>query len=157
MLYLPTKLVWSLIVFNTQVLLGLLASVAGSVGGAKQNSLISEASQRFSKGLIVEPSETGRFPDFSPNMPAPSILVGAGESETKSLQREQSLQKSDDSLSDQVGKMAEASEKATETAERASAKTTLMERSTDEPPNPKKRMWEDSTSGSAQVSHRDEL
>ena len=158
LLYLPTKLIWSLMVFNTQVLLGLLASLAGSVGGTKQSDVISEVSQRISKSLIVKPAETGGFPNYSSNMPAPSISVRPGGSETKSLQPEQSLQTLNKSLSDQVGDMAEASEKATETAESASAETTLKERSTDEPPNPKKRMWEERTSGSTQAPHpRDEL
>ena len=145
-------------VFNTQVLLGVLASVAGSIRGAKQSSVISEASQRISKSLIAEPSETGRFPNFSSNMPAPPIPVGAGGRSTKSLQPEQSPQNLDKNLSDEVGEMAEASKKATETAETTSAETTLKERSADEPPNPKKRMWEDSTNGLSQASHpRDEL
>ena len=158
LLYLPTRLFWSLMVFNTQVLLGVLASVAGSIRGAKQSSVISEASQRISKSLIAEPSETGRFPNFSSNMPAPPIPVGAGGRSTKSLQPEQSPQNLDKNLSDEVGEMAEASKKATETAETTSAETTLKERSADEPPNPKKRMWEDSTNGLSQASHpRDEL
>lgn len=145
-------------VFNTQVLLGILASVAGSVGGPTQSNAISKASQRISKSLIVEPSETRGFPKFSSNMPTSSIAVGAGGSGTKSQQPEESPQNLDKSLSDQVGEMAEASEIATATAESTSAETTLKERSTDEPPNPKKRMWEDSTRGSTQASHpRDEL
>ena len=145
-------------VFNTRVLLAALASVAGSVGRAKQSSLISEASQRISKSVIVESSETGAFPIFSSKMAAPSIPVGASGSGTKHLQPEQSPQNLDKSMSDQVVQIAEASEKATETAESTPAETTLKERSTDEPPNPKKRMWEDSTSESTQTSHpRDEL
>ena len=142
-------------VFNTQILLGVLASVAGSVGGAKQSSVISEASQKFSKSLIVEPSETGGLPKISPHMPAPSISVGAGGSGNKSVQPERSPQTLDKSLSDQVGEMADDSVRATETAESASVETILKERSPDEPPNPKKRMWEDSTSGSTQA--KDEL
>ena len=145
-------------VFNTRILLAALASVAGSVGRAKQSSVISEFSQRISKSVIVEPSETGGFPIFSPNMAAPSIPVGAGGRGTKPLQPEQSSQNLDTSISDQVGEIAKASEKVTERAETTPAETTLKERSNDEPPNPKKRMWEDNTSGSTQTSHpRDEL
>ncbi|KAL8791541.1 MAG: hypothetical protein Q9195_005869 [Heterodermia aff. obscurata] len=158
LLYLPTKLIWSLMVFNSEVLLSVLASLAGSVERTKQSSVISDASQRISKSLTVEPNKIGVFPKISSNMPAPSIPGGARDSGTKSLQPDQSPNNLDKSLSDQVGEIAEASEKATETAESTSAETTLKERSTDEPPNPKKRMWEDSASGSTPASHpRDEL
>lgn len=149
-------------VLNTQVILSLLASVAGSVGGIKQSKVISQASERISKSLVVKPSATGEFPTFQPNMPAPSIAVGAGGSGAKSVQVEQVSKKSDTSLSDEIGDMAESAQTATQSADTASTKdhqgTVLEERSSDEPPNPKKRMWEERTLEPTQETRpRDEL
>ena len=166
-------------VLNTQVILSLLASIAGSVGGIQQSKVISQASERISKSLVVKPSATGEFPTFQPNMPAPSVAVGAGGSGAKSVQAEQvskksdtslsdqigdmaESKKSDASLSDQIGDMAESAQTATQSADTASTEdyqgTVLDERSSDEPPNPKKRMWEERTVEPTQETRpRDEL
>lgn len=149
-------------VLNTQVILSLLANVAGSVGGIKQSKVISQASERISKSLVVKPSATGEFPTFQPNMPAPSIAVGAGGSGAKAVQVEQVSKKSGTSLSDQIGDMAESAQTATQSADTASTKdvqgTVLEERSSGEPPNPKKRMWEERTLEPTQETRpRDEL
>ena len=149
-------------VLNTQVILSLLASIAGSVGGIQQSKVISQASERISKSLVVKPSATGEFPTFQPNMPAQSIAVGAGGSGAKSTPAEQVSKKSDTSLSDQIGDMAESAQTATQSADTASTEdhqgTVLEERSSDEPPNPKKRMWEERTVEPTQETRpRDEL
>lgn len=162
LLYLPIKLVWRLLIFNTQVILSLFATIAGSLGGSKQSSAILQASERISTSLIVKPSATGGFPKFHPGMSAPSIAVGAGGSGAKVKRPDQPSPMSEHSLSDQVGDMAEATQTSTSSADgdsKASVQgTSLMARSSDEPPNPKKRMWEESTGpGVEKTMQRDEL
>lgn len=147
LLYLPLRLVWKLMVFNTQVILSLFATVIGSFGAAKQSDALLQASERISTSLIVKPSATGDFPRYQPNMPAPSVAVGAGGSGAKAPQPpgvEPSSEKQ--SLSEQVGQMAEQSQEqraSTTSSENASQETVLRERNDDEPQNPKKRMWEE--------------
>lgn len=148
-------------VFNTQVILNLLVTVAGSIETAKQGSAILQASERVSRSLVVKPSATGSFPTFQPNMPVPSIAVGAGGSGAKATQPEQASQESEKSLSDQTGDNPQTA-KSTTSADDASGETQrgtiLRERNSDEPPNPKKRMWEESTTEPTESSgSKDEL
>ena len=149
-------------VFNTQVLLGLFATIAGSLGGAKQSNALSQASERISTSLIIKPSATGDFPRFQPNMPAPSVAVGAGGSSAKASQPERKSQSAEGGLSEQIGEMAEQSQQEQQapsaTAENASQGTVLRERGRDEPPNPKKRVWEEKPQEAAEGAQvRDEL
>lgn len=135
-------------VLNTHVILSLLASIAGSIGGVQQSNVISQPSARISKILAVNPSATGEFSTLQPNMPTPSVAVGAGGNGVKATQVEQASQKSDTRLSDQVGDMAESAQTDTTQSEGTASTedhqgTVLEERSSDEPPNPKKRMWEE--------------
>ena len=161
LLYLPANLVWRLLTFNTRVVLSLFATIAGSLGGARQSSAILQASERISTSLIVKPSATGDFPRFHPDMPAPSIAVGAGGSGAKAKQPDRPAVKSERSLSSQVGDMAEATPKDSKVADGESNEsvqgTTLRERGSNEAPNPKKRMWEDNTDLAAEGTQRDEL
>lgn len=163
LLYLPVKLTWRLIIFNTGVFLNLFATIAGAVGGAKQSSALSQASERISTSLIIKPSATGHFPRFQPNMVAPSMAVGAGGSGAKATQSEQNSESTKTKLSEQVGQATEQSQQQQQeasiaTSEIASQGTVLRERSSDEPPNPKKRMWEEMPPEATEGSQsRDEL
>ena len=162
LLYLPLKLAWRLLIFNTQVVLSLFATVVGSLGGSKQSNALLQASERISTSLIVKPSATGGFPKSHPGMSAPSVAVGAGGRGAKAKRPDQPSPKSEQSLSDQVGDMAEATQTSTNSADGDSKVlgqgTTLMARSSEEPPNPKKRMWEESTGPVAEeMKQRDEL
>ena len=162
LLYLPVNLVWRLLTFNTRVVLSLFATIAGSLGRAKQSSAILQASERLSTSLIVKPSATGGFPRFRSDMPAPSIAVGAGGSGAKAKQPDQPAVKSDGGLSDRVGNMAEATHKDSSSADGESIEkvhgTTLREPSSNEAPNPKKRMWEENIGLAAEENpRRDEL
>lgn len=163
LLYLPIKLTWRLIIFNTGVLLNLFATIAGALGGVKQSNALSHASERISTSLIIKPSATGDFPRFKPNMAAPSMAVGAGGSGAKASQSEHNSESTGKSLSEQVGQMTEQSqqqqqEASSVTSESASQGTVLKERSSDEPPNPKKRMWEEMPPEATEgAQSRDEL
>ena len=158
LLYLPTKWLWQLSLLSVQLLVALLSAVAGTVGAKNQSSVLSQASVSISTSLAQKPTGTGKIPTFKPNRPAPSVHVGAGGEGAKMPQPEQSLRIKDKSLSDQVGEMAEQSQTGahTQTDERTqpektasqekeeeSKGTVLRERREDEPPNPKKRMWEE--------------
>lgn len=163
LLYLPIKLTWRLIIFSIGVFLNLFATIAAALGGAEQSNALSQASERISTSLIIKPSVTGGFPRFQPNMAAPSIAVGAGGSGAKATQSEQNSGSTETNLSEQVGQTAEQSQQQQQealsvTSESASQGTVLRERSSNEPPNPKKRMWEgippEATEG---TQRRDEL
>ena len=96
-------------------------------------------------------------------MSAPSIVVGAGGSGAKAEQPGQLSPEPKQSLSNEVGDMAEATQTSTDSANSVSEGmlqgTTLRERSSDEPPNPRKRMWEENTGPAAagEARQRDEL
>ena len=139
---------WRLIIFNTGVFLNLFATIAGALGGAKQSNALSQASERISTSLIIKPSATGDFPRFQPNMASPSMAVGAGGSGAKAPQSEQKSHSTEKTLSEQVGPMTEQSQQQQQEASSVPSKsagqgTVLRERSSDEPPNPKKRIWEE--------------
>lgn len=168
LLYLPTKWLWRLSLFAVQLLVGSLSAVAGTVGAKNQSSALSQASEGISTSLAQKPTGTGKIPTFRPNSPAPSVNVGAGGQGAKMQQPEQPSQEEDKSLSDEVGEMAEQSqkeqqiqpEKTVHTAGEQQG-TVLRERREDEPPNPKKRVWEepiDRSQGRSQgQAPRDEL
>ncbi|KAL8824017.1 MAG: hypothetical protein Q9191_005367 [Dirinaria sp. TL-2023a] len=147
LIYLPLRLVWKLMVFNAQLILSLFATIVGSVGAAKQSDALLQASERISTSLIVKPSATGGFPRYQPNMPAPSVAVGAGGSGVKAPQPGAESSSAEKSLSERVGQMAEQSQEVqrapSTSSENAGQETVLRERNDDEPPNPKKRIWEE--------------
>ena len=149
-------------IFNTQMILSLFASIASALDGAKQSDKILQASERIPTSLIVKPSATGDFPRIQPNMPAPSVAVGAGGSGAKASQSEHQAQTLDKSLLEQVGNMVEQSQQEQQTSstikENVGQATVLKERSSDEPPNPKKRIWEEKPPEAfGKSQHRDEL
>ena len=165
LLYLPTKWLWQLSLISVQLLAGSLSAVARGMGAKNQSSVLSHVSESISTSLAQKPTGTGKIPTFKSNSPAPSVHVGAGGEGAKMSQPEQPLRVEDKSLSDQVGEMAEQSQKEahTQTDEHMQPEmtanqegegkgTVLRERREDEPPNPKKRMWEEPVDRS-----RDEL
>lgn len=147
-----------------QLLIGSLSAVAGTVGAKNQSSALSQASESIATSLAQKPTGTGKIPTFRSNSPAVSVNVGAGGQGAKMQQPEQPSRKEDKSLSDQVGEMAEQNQKEehtqpenTVTAEGERQGTVLRERREDEPPNPKKRMWEEPIDRSQRNTPRDEL
>ncbi|KAF6240358.1 hypothetical protein HO173_001969 [Letharia columbiana] len=164
LLYLPTKWLWRLSLLAVQLLVGSLSAVAGTVGAKNQSSALSQASESIVTSFAQKPTGTGKIPTFRPNSPAPSVNVGAGGQGAKMQQPQQPSRKEDKTLSDQVGEMAEQSQKEehtqlenTATAEGEQQGTVLRERREDEPPNPKKRMWEEPIDRSRENAPRDEL
>ena len=92
-------------------------------------------------------------------MSAPSIQVGGGGKGQPAPRRSDD---GEDSMSEKIGTMAEKSSQTNKTGEGLSKQddkgTTLRERQNDEPPNPKKRMWEENTDSEGRSSTlRDEL
>ena len=181
-----------------QFLVGSLSAVAGTVGAKNQSSALSQASQSIATSLAQKSTGTGKIPTFRPNSPAPSVNVGAGGRGAKMQQPEKPSRKEGKSLSDEVGEMAEQSQKEerkqpeatasvvgeqqgkslsdegggmaeqsqkeehtqpddTATTEGEQQGTVLRERREDEPPNPKKRMWEEPIDRSGENKQRDEL
>lgn len=150
LVYLPTKWLWRLGLFAVQLLVGSLSAVVGRIGAKNQSSALSQASEGIATKLAQKPTGTGKIPTFRPNSPAPSVNAGAGGQGAKMQQPQRPSRKEDMSLSDQVGEMAEQSQKEEPTQRENAATageerqgTVLRERRDDERPNPKKRMWEE--------------
>lgn len=137
----------------------------GAAGGASQSTAPSAVLDSLSTSLIVQPSATGNIPKFPPEMSAPSITVGGGGAGAKNQQC--ISPRSGEGLTEQVEKMAEedreremqGEEAATNKAKQDGVQgTVLVERKSNEPPNPKKRMWEENTDpGGQRDLPRDEL
>ena len=155
LLYLPTKLMWRL----TSAFLNVLIAFLGATGASKQSATLSNVSEQVSTSLVVRSSATsGGIPTFEASMSAPSMNVGGGG---KGQPPPQAPQVENKSLSEGVGKMAEASQNAEEAKVENSQPepqgTMLRERTSDEPPNPKKRMWEEPPQPLEEARQRDEL
>lgn len=137
---------------------GASASLAGAVGAKNPSIALTQASQEILSSLQEQPSATGGFPTFNPGMSAPSIQVGAGG---KGQPPPQAPQGGPKSMSDAVGEMAEKTSEARASSnaatEQPTQETTLRERGSDEPPNPKKRMWEENDTPQDESRQRDEL
>ncbi|KAL8702379.1 MAG: hypothetical protein Q9201_004445 [Fulgogasparrea decipioides] len=163
LLYLPTTLVWRLAVSVIRLSFGTSAAIAGALGARNQSTAINQVSQRLSSTLLEQPSATGELPTFNIGMPAPSIQVGGGGKGQPPPQKpQQTSQDAGKSLSDTVGEMAEkALDKALSSSSASSAEpaqeTVLRERGMDEPPNTKKRMWEENTVTQEGATPGDEL
>jgi len=130
----------SLVSLFLNVTVGAFLNLVGAGGPPSQSSVLSS-----SRTLIVQPSATGDFPRFKPNMAAPSIGVGAGGQGAKAGASGQAGQ-SDDSLMDKVGKIIDGSEQEQGESSQSGQMeegTILRERRADEAPNPKKRMFEE--------------
>lgn len=164
LLYLPTKWLWRLGLFVVQLLVGSLSAVAGAVGAKDQSSALSQASESIATSLAQKPTGTGKIPTFKMSSPAISVNAGAGGQGAKMQQPGQPSRKEEKSFSGQVGEMAEQSQKLehtqpekTATTEGEQQGTVLRERREDEPPNPKKRMWEEPIDRSRENAPQDEL
>lgn len=129
--------------------MGTFAAIVGVFGGASSSSALYQASERVSTSLIVKPSAKGGIPKFASGMAQPSFAVGAGGGGAKIALQDQAIPRSagDNSISDQVGTMAEESRRQGGSGDASSQQseqgTVLRERTEDEPPNRKKRMWEE--------------
>ena len=154
LVYLPIKLFWR---FSLS-LLTLLSSALGLVGAAKQSASLSQVSESISTSLTIQPSATDSLSKFTGEMPVASGAVG-GEGEAAKAQQTTGEDGNDMSVSDKVGDMVEKSRSGSgrtqQTPEQSGSGTVLRERGTDEPPNPKKRMWEEPPPDQQQV--HDEL
>ena len=158
-MFYPVKWMFSLILLFLQVSVGTFASLVGATGGPKQSSVISRQSSASSRSLKVQPSAKGGFPRFSNSMAAPSINVGAGGKDAKTALSRQAGQE-DESLLDKVGKMLDKSEQEADEqikSDQADECSVLRDRTADEPPNPKKRMFEESPLQNERERVRDEL
>lgn len=140
---------WRLTLFTFHLVFGASAYLAGAVGAKSQSTSLIQAS---SQALWEPPSATGELPTFRPGMAAPSIQVGGGGKGQPHPQKSQDAEKS---MSDTVGEMVEKTFE--KTIEESIQETTLRDRTTDEPPNPKKRMWEEYTPKKESNQPRDEL
>lgn len=137
----------------------------GVVGQSSQKIAASEISESIPTSLIVQPSASGGIPKFYQSMSAPTIAVGAGGAGAKDQQY--LLPQADGkSMTEEIGKLVEESRDAEnldvgvveKDSPEAPQGTTLRERNNDEPPNPKKRMWEELPNPPAQGERsRDEL
>lgn len=137
----------------------------GAVGGASQSSALSKVSERISTSLIVQPSATEGIPKFHPSMSAPKLAVGGGGAGAKD-QQYKAPHAGSQIKTEEVGEMAEGSRESSEQDKSATEwrepepqqETVLRERRSDEPPNPKKRIWEGDPNPPAQKDAvRDEL
>ncbi|KAL8862949.1 MAG: hypothetical protein Q9178_000891 [Gyalolechia marmorata] len=157
LLYLPVTVAWRVGVFAIQILLGAFASTAGILGATKQSTALGQASVRVSATSSGPPSAVGEIPKFSPGMAAPFVHVGGGGRGQPPPQKSQDERRT---MSDTVGEMAEKESGTTSSGSSAEAEpqgTVLQERTPDEPPNPKKRMWEENTAAQGDSRPRDEL
>ncbi|KAL9604847.1 MAG: hypothetical protein Q9219_000295 [cf. Caloplaca sp. 3 TL-2023] len=152
--YLPITAAWRITGFIIHFIFGATAALAGAVGARSQSTAIAQVSSQVQSSLLQQPTATGQIPTFQPGMAAPSIQVGAGG---KGQPPPQQPQQSEKSLSETVGALAEKATEGTVANDSQSEETTLRERAADEPPNPKKRMWEEDASTQEASRERDEL
>jgi len=165
LLYLPTKWLYRLTLFVFQLFIGTISASAGAIGAKNQSIALSQSSVSISTSLAQKPTGTGAIPKFPSGHVAPLIRAGGGGYGAKmpppNEQGGQPSQREQKTLSDQVGEMAEESQKAPEKAagkEEQQQGTILRERTAEDgPPNPKKRMWEEPIEPSQEGRQRDEL
>lgn len=157
LLYLPTRLLWNSTFALAHALVGASAAIIGTLHSASQSRAVSEPSA----SLIIKPSATGGIPKFSIEMSAPSINVGGGGSGAKDMQHK-AAKPEGKSVTEDIDKMAEVNREEAQgreaSRESSQGGTILRERNSDEPPNPKKRMWEEGSNSPHQGDQpRDEL
>ncbi|KAL8643026.1 MAG: hypothetical protein Q9228_000371 [Teloschistes exilis] len=120
------------------------------------DTLLSSSRSLVSCLLHSQKSDTCKLPTFQSGMPAPSIRVGGGGKGQPHPRQDEDI-----SLSEKVGEMAEKTSEAASSSHPTQGnsvqETVLRERESDEPPNPRKRMWEEDTSGKGDTRARDEL
>ncbi|KAL8973173.1 MAG: hypothetical protein Q9183_000136 [Haloplaca sp. 2 TL-2023] len=158
LLYLPTSLVGRLAFSILRLFLGTSAAIFGAAGAKSQSTSMIQASGSISSNLQEHPIATAEIPRFQNKMSAPTIQVGGGG---KSPPPARSPRDEEESLSDAVGEMAQkgsdASKPGTSNSQKPEQGTVLRERGTDEPPNPKKRMWEEAVVAQEDSGQKDEL
>ncbi len=164
LLYLPTKWLYRLTLFIFQIFIGTLSAAAGAVGAKNQSLALSNNSASLSTSLAQKPTGTGAIPKFPSGHVAPMIRAGGGGYGAKMQDPNERLRqpekKEENALSDQVGEMAEDTQKGPERSAGGEEQqgTVLRERTAEDgPPNPKKRMWEEPTEPSQEGRQRDEL
>lgn len=176
LVYLPTKWLWRLSLIFVQLLVGTVSSAAGVLGAKNQSVALSQSSASISTSLAQNPTGARDIPKRQPGQPAPSMMVGAGGYGAKMQPPGHQAQPSqepveDESLSDQVGEMAEKSKEDPKVSQEEDEEkkvvgvdsqkeqgTVLRDRTEqDGPPNPKKRMWEEPTDQGQDTRPRDEL
>ncbi|KAL8905323.1 MAG: hypothetical protein Q9207_002714 [Kuettlingeria erythrocarpa] len=157
LLYLPTTLLWRFSAFILRLFLGASASLAGAVGAKSHSTALTQVPRKVLSSLQVHRTATDELPTFKSGMAAPTIQVGGGGRGQPAPQRPPDGQQR---LSATVGEMAEKAAGVTSESNPGAQQTEqapkLRERGPDEPANPKKRMWEESTSAQ-QESPRNEL
>ncbi|CAO1597930.1 MAG: hypothetical protein LQ349_008386 [Xanthoria aureola] len=159
LLYLPITIVWQAVVFIIQLFLGTFASAFGVLGATKQSTTLDQAWVHISATSSEQPSAAGQIPTFPAGMSAPFIRVGGGGKGQPPPQKPQDERQT---MSAAVGEMAEKDSGAISSGTLAAAEgsegTILRERAPDEPPNPKKRVWEENAAHQGDSSRpRDEL
>ncbi|KAI4223383.1 MAG: hypothetical protein L6R36_005471 [Xanthoria steineri] len=144
LLYLPITTVWQAAVFIIQLFLGTFASAIGILGATKQSTTLDQAWIHISATSSEQPSAAGQIPTFPAGMSAPFIRVGGGGKGQPPPEKPQDERQT---MSAAVGEMAEKDSGAISSGTLAAAEgsegTILRERAPDEPPNPKKRAWEE--------------
>ncbi|CAL8575458.1 Protein transport protein sec20 [Xanthoria parietina] len=159
LLYLPITVVWQAAVFIIQLFLGTFASAIGILGATKQSTTLDQAWVHISATSSEQPIAAGQIPTFPAGMSAPFIRVGGGGKGQPPPQKPQDERQT---MSAAVGEMAEKDSGAISSGTLAAAEgsegTVLRERAPDEPPNPKKRVWEENAAHQGDSSRpRDEL
>ncbi|KAL8999725.1 MAG: hypothetical protein Q9169_001542 [Polycauliona sp. 2 TL-2023] len=158
LLYLPITLVWQAAVFIIQSFFGAIAYTVGVLGGTPRSTSFEPSSLQASATLPEQPSATGEIPTFPAGMSAPFVRVGGGGKGQPPPQRPQDKRPT---MSDAVGELAEKESKTiasgTFTTGEGSQGAGLRDRAPDEPPNPKKRMWEENAASQDGSRPRDEL
>ncbi|KAL8874224.1 MAG: hypothetical protein Q9174_000416 [Haloplaca sp. 1 TL-2023] len=158
LLYLPTSLVGRLAFSILRLFLGSSAAIFGAVGAKSQSRSIIQASSSISSNFQEHPIATEEIPRFQAGMTAPTIQVGGGG---KSPPPDRRPGDEKEGVSKTVGEMAEkgsdATASSTSTSQQTDEGTILRERETDEPPNPKKRMWEEAVVAQEGSGRRDKL
>ena len=149
-----------------QISITAFAGFVGAIGGSSgQDSALSqhvaESVSYASTSLIVKPSASGGFPKIQKDMPAPSIAAGSGGEGAKALPRDEQGGPEGGSVLEKIGEMIDETGQDSEPTSGESEKeslgnegTVLRERSEDEAPNRKKRMFEEQDE---QGRGRDEL
>ena len=134
---------------------GLVGATSGSSG--QRPALSQHASGSISSAstsLIIKPSASGGFPKIQKNMPAPSVAAGSGGEGAKVPPRDEQGGSEGGSILDKIGEMIDQTKQDSapaieehETAKDGLEETILRERSEEDPPNRKKRMFKEPDEG----------
>ncbi|KAL8700108.1 MAG: hypothetical protein Q9224_001109 [Gallowayella concinna] len=157
LLYLPITLLWRTAITIINLFLGPFAFLLRALGAKIQSVAPTQASGRVSSTLSEQPTASGGIPTFDIGMSAPSIQVGGGGKGQPPPQQRQDTHRT---VSKDVGEMAKKTSEISQTSSTSAPKTeaaVLRDRAPDEPPNPKKRMWEENADTQEYFPQRDEL